>query len=258
MRFPYQAERASLGVGGWLTIILLALITIFGILGSVVEYVPFLNKAQSNPNDKPDKRLNYLGLAFYSFSFKNNLKKMFEVSNKGDTDLKILNGIRVFSICWVILGHSFMMSMGFRLTNIISALSTLDHWYFALVPGGFFAVDVFFYMSGFLTFYLLTAKMYPKNGWTNFPMVYFHRWFRLFTPAAMCILLCNFIFIHFGDGPDYQLSWDMHCKKYWWSSLLFISNLVPYSGNDICMSWFWYLANDFEFFLISPILIFVY
>mmetsp|Transcript_2685 Transcript_2685/g.3142 ORF Transcript_2685/g.3142 Transcript_2685/m.3142 type:complete len:565 (+) Transcript_2685:330-2024(+) len=257
VRFPYQAKSASLGWGGWSTLTLILIITILGVMGSLVEYTPILNKPQSDPNEKPDKRLNSLGLALFSFSFKNNLSKLFEVSEKGDQDLRILNGIRVISICWVVLGHTFMISMGTRLTNIISALSTLDNWYFALVPGGFFAVDMFFYMSGFLTFYLLTLKMHPKRGWANFPMVYFHRWFRLFTPAVFCILLCNFIFIHLGSGPDYNESWDMGCQKYWWSSLIFINNIVPWNQVS-CMSWFWYLANDFEFFLISPIIIFVY
>lgn len=183
--------------------------------------------------------------------------KLFEVSNKGDDDLRVLNGIRVFSICWVIAGHAFMIGMGAPVSNLLSVQNMMTSWYFVIVPGGFFAVDVFFMMSGFLTFYLLTAKMYPKNGWTNFPMVYFHRWFRLFTPALFCILLTNFIFKFFGTGPTFQDSWEMNCGSYWWSSLIFISNIVPW--NDIpCMSWFWYLANDFEFFLISPIIIFAY
>ena len=257
VRFPNQNPPAESGTGFIITLALIIIVTILGIMGSVIEYVPLLDKRDSDPNDKPEKRLNLLGLAFFSFSFKNNLKKLFEVSDKGDTDLKVLNGIRVLSICWVILGHSFMV-VGFPLSNVLTALNTLDSWYFAIIPGSFFSVDVFFFMAGFLTFYLLTAKMHPKKGWTNFPMVYFHRWFRLITPAGFTILLTVFIFEHFGTHPDFPVGWENNCGKHWWSSLLFINTLVPWDTNTMCISWFWYLANDFQFFLISPIIIFAY
>ncbi|CAI2386557.1 unnamed protein product [Moneuplotes crassus] len=256
--FPYKQKSASWGAGGISTLALLGLITVLGIVGSFTEYIPLFRKPGSLPSDKPEKKINKLGLALHSFSFKTNLQKLFHVSSQGDDDLAILNGIRVFSICWVIAGHVFMIGSGAPMSNILSMQNMMTTWYFVIVPGGFFAVDVFFMMSGFLTFYLLTVKMYPKKGWTNFPMVYFHRWFRLFTPAAFCILLTNFVFKHLGSGPSFQQSWNMNCEKYWWSSLIFINNLVPWNTGLMCMSWFWYLANDFEFFLISPIIIFFY
>ena len=186
------------------------------------------------------------------------MQKLFTVSDRGDANLKIINGIRVFSICWVIIGHAFMNAVGAPITNLTTAMEIMDKWYFTLVPGGFFAVDVFFYLSGFLTFYLLTAKIYPTRGKANYPMMYFHRWFRLVTPAGYCILLCVFIFKYFGSGPKYYDSWDMNCSKTWWASLLFINNLYPWETKDMCMGWYWYLANDFEFFLISPVIILLY
>lgn len=161
------------------------------------------------------------------------MQKLFAVSDRGDANLKVINGIRVLSICWVVVGHAFMNSAGAPLTNLLSVMQLFHKWYFTLVPGGFFAVDVFFYLSGFLTFYLLTAKMYPKGGCVNFPLVYFHRWFRLFTPALFCILMCVFLFKYLGDGPMYNRSWDMGCSKTWWSSLIFINNLYPWHTKDM-------------------------
>ena len=256
---PYSASiDRSLNAGTIIVILSTSLIVILGIIGIFVEYFPLFEKPQSLPTEKIEERKTKLGLLFYSFSFKNNLQKLFEVSDRGDANLKILNGIRVFSICWVIVGHVFMTLLGFPASNITTALDITKDWFFTLVPGGFFSVDVFFFMSGFLTFYLLTAKLYPKKACDNYFMIYFHRWFRLFTPALYCLLLWVFIFKYFGNGPKFFNSWNMGCSKNWWSALLFINNLHPWEQGEMWMSWYWYLSNDFEFFLLSPIIIAIY
>ena len=40
--------------------------------------------------------------------------------------------------------------------------------------------------------------------------------------------------------------------------MLFINNIVPWRMGDQCIGWVWYLANDFQFFLISPVIIWMY
>ena len=42
-----------------------------------------------------------------------------------------------------------------------------------------------------------------------------------------------------------------HCVKFWWRNLLNINNFWPES--EMCAAWSWYLANDFQFFCISPV-----
>ena len=257
--FPYQQQDYSLGFGAWITICLTSAVIIFGLIGIFTEYSTLFEKSDSVPTQKKEERLTKLGQFFFSFSFKNNIEKLLQVSDRGDSNLKVINGVRVLSICWVSLGHSFMQGLATPMTNLTTALGVTEKWYFAMVPGGFFAADVFFFLSGFLTFYLMTTRLYPKRGVDNYPMIYFHRWFRLAIPAGYTMLLCMYIFKYLGDGPKYQLYWNMgNCSKTWWSSLLFIQNLYPWQAMDMCMSWFWYLANDFEFFLISPIIIFTY
>ncbi|CAI2387218.1 unnamed protein product [Moneuplotes crassus] len=256
--FPYQIPKNSAGTGTIITLVLIGIITMFGIVGSITQYIPFFRKPQSDPNGNPEKSLNNLGLVFYSFSFSNNLQKLFSLKNRGEKELRVFNGIRVFSICWVIVGHTFLYAAAAQNPNILTFRQMMNKWYFAIVPGGFFSVDVFFMMAGFLTFYLLTTKMEPKRGCINFPMVIFHRWFRLVIPAGFMILLGNFIFPFFADGPFNSFYWDLKCEKYWWSSILFVNNFVPWESDEMCMSWYWYLANDFQFFLISPLIIFIY
>ena len=48
------------------------------------------------------------------------------------------------------------------------------------------------------------------------------------------------------------------CKLYWWTNLLYINNLYPGDESKYCISWVWYLANDMQFFIVSPFLIHLY
>ena len=161
---PFVEVDRSLSTGAWIVIALTALIAAMGLVGIACEYFPIFDKPESVPTMRIEERKSKLGLLFYSFSFKNNAQKLFEVSDRGDANLKVFNGIRVLSICWVVIGHAFMNVVGAPLTNITSVYGIFHKWFFVMVPGGFFAVDVFFCLSGFLTFYLLTAKLLPKKG----------------------------------------------------------------------------------------------
>mmetsp|Transcript_33776 Transcript_33776/g.38915 ORF Transcript_33776/g.38915 Transcript_33776/m.38915 type:complete len:259 (-) Transcript_33776:511-1287(-) len=130
---------------------------------------------------------------------------------------------------------------------------------FFVVPGGFFAVDSFFFLSGFLTFYLLTAKMYKKTE--NFFLLYFHRYYRLIFPVVFVVAFSTWLMKYLGSGPVYKRSWDLFlvgCQKNWWQNFLFINNFYPWELGEECTGWMWYLANDFQFFLISPPIIYAF
>ncbi|CAG7827395.1 unnamed protein product, partial [Allacma fusca] len=45
-----------------------------------------------------------------------------------------------------------------------------------------------------------------------------------------------------------------NCRKYWWRNLLYFNNLV--TNPESCYSESWYLANDMQFFVLSPVLIY--
>lgn len=51
----------------------------------------------------------------------------------------------------------------------------------------------------------------------------------------------------------YMYSTMTECSKYWFWHLMFLNNIVPLSAHDTCMSWTWYLANDFQFYLLIPL-----
>lgn len=61
-----------------------------------------------------------------------------------------------------------------------------------------------------------------------------------------------------GDGPLwYQAQAKNPCDKYWWTNLLYINNFYPTSFGASCFNWSWYLANDMQFHIIAPAVLFV-
>ena len=61
------------------------------------------------------------GKALLGFSPTMNLAKILAVSSKGDQTLRVLNGVRVFSICYVIYGHVLSFGMMKPTLNIFTA-----------------------------------------------------------------------------------------------------------------------------------------
>ena len=45
------------------------------------------------------------------------------------------------------------------------------------------------------------------------------------------------------------------CKEYWWANLLYINNLVPWKGDEMCNHQSWYLSNDMQFYIVAPVFI---
>jgi hypothetical protein len=46
---------------------------------------------------------------------------------------------------------------------------------------------------------------------------------------------------------------EENCKNNWWKNILLIQNFQPL--NEICMSWTWFIAADFQLFILSIFLL---
>ena len=194
------------------------------------------------------------------FSLQRTFKSLTSTETKPGQVL-CLNGIRVLSINWVILGHTFAFVQG-KLSDQSYLLDLIKRQGFTLIANAYSSVDSFFCLSGFLVSYLL-LKQLTKKGHLTLPQwiaFYFHRYVRLTAPYLMMILLEGFLYRHLVSGP-FSVEADIAtnhetCKKYWWTNLLYINNLVPWNPTaSPCLAQSWYLANDMQFFVISPIFI---
>lgn len=95
--------------------------------------------------------------------------------------------------------------------------------------------------------------MYPKFALMRF--------LRLQPLQMLCIALCMFVLPHLGTGIVWNSSGSdgshcfegagaQECAKYWWTNLLFVQNLDEFYGK--CFGHAWYLAVDFQLYLITP------
>ena len=202
------------------------------------------------------------------FSFISNTKKLFSTRTaKGP--LACLNGLRVFSMWWVIQGHTYAFSTA-NMGNVLYAESTLvKRFTFQAIVNGSFSVDTFFFLSGLLVAYLALREIREK-GKLNWVYNFLHRYWRLTPLYVFIMLIFMSLIMYLIAGPFQWLATDPKhglvyeashgCRNYWWSNLLYINNFYPNYGADTgCMGWSWYLANDMQFYMvISPVLIILF
>ncbi|XP_022092124.1 nose resistant to fluoxetine protein 6-like [Acanthaster planci] len=193
---------------------------------------------------------------FLCFAVTRNLSKLLDTRQK-DTSIGSLNGIRVISMTWVILGHTLFFSLIYYTTqNGAVVYEWSKDFGFQAILNAFFAVDSFFFLSGLLVSFLTLSRMQELRSVKAWVWFYFHRYWRLTPVLGLTILVWMFIQPFFGDSPVwYTNTARTSCEKYWWTTLLYINNFYPQGFASQCVGWAWYLANDMQFFIISPFLL---
>lgn len=115
--------------------------------------------------------------------------------------------------------------------------------------------------SGFLLSYLFfeTQKKRPtKNCTITFLKTIITRYIRI-TPCLAIIMLVTASLVIYQNNTSVFWpieDYESNCKRFWWRNLLFIQNLYPLG--DMCMSWSWYVAADFQMFVLSSLLLVIY
>lgn len=186
-----------------------------------------------------------------------NLHKSLQIFEYKEHKFNVFNGIRSFCMMWVILGHLYSV----RIQNNVNELSVEGQVvgpFFVWVLASFFAVDVFFYIGGFLVAYsFLRNKM---KSWIKYPLAIVHRILRFWPSYIMAMLIYYGIFIHTGSGPLWfkvQRAGQIDNCAAMWKPIIFVDNIVD-NGESMCMGWGWYLQNDMQIFIASIPILFLY
>ncbi|XP_060080527.1 O-acyltransferase like protein-like [Ylistrum balloti] len=202
---------------------------------------------------------NYPGICaklVLSFSVWTNGRKLLSTEQAGGT-LGAVNGIRFLSMTWVILGHTYVFALLFQ--TYVNPLSFMQKMLkrpsFMAIDNALLSVDTFFTLSGLLVSYLFMKEMKRERGRINWFMFYFHRFWRLTPPYMLVMMIDIALFRYFGDGPTWTpFGFEIDfCKDSWWTNLIYLNNFLKVDKQ--CFAWSWYLANDMQFYVISPLLL---
>jgi len=244
-------ELHKVTIGAIFTLILIISLTLLAIICTTIDYKGFLEDS----NKKLIKKF------LNCFSLKNNIKEILSTATRVDPNLEVLNGIRVLAIGWIIITHCFYMPVIAPYNNFEDAVhDSLTTYFMAMIKCGTIAVDVFFYLSGFLaSLSLYRAFKNPKNR--NFKALlicYFHRYVRLLPFLALILLYTINLQPIVTSGPLGYLAQvtSQNCYDQWYEILLYYVNFaVPFE--NICNAWTWYLYVDMQLFLLMPILMLI-
>jgi len=170
-----------------------------------------------------------------------------------------LNGLKVISMIWIILGHSFLITGGCAgyfngedvVKNLLNpdAAMTSSIWPLLDMPGLDLAVDTFFFISGFLASYVGSTRATPLGR--NVLL----RYLRLAPCLAFAMMIYTLIVPFMVAGPFAPRAQEAIFRRChastWWTPLVFIMNFLPWYNDDVCMGWTWYLGNDMIFAIIG-------
>ena len=237
-------EISQITYGKVIGIAVLLSIALFCVISTVVDkYISSTNSSRA---------LN----AMRCFSLTRNASAILFSKNTVDANLDVLNGVKMISCYWIIIGNCFTLTVvGGPVMNIADSSEAYNNMFGTLITSNSqIYVDAFFMISAFLaTLKFTTALSHSAN--LNFKYVlkcYARRYLRLI-PMYVCVFILSYSVLNgVSSGPVFyqsRYSIPMKCTKYWWANLLFANNYL--SAENMCFFWTWYLANDFQFFIIN-------
>ena len=148
------------------------------------EHTPLLKSRSGG------KRLSFKTFLF-CFSLLETFPALMSVSRRRTT-IHCFDGMRTLSMMWVVLGHCWLRIALQGPDNPQLFIQSTDTLWFQAVANTQYAVDTFFFLSGFLVAYTVLGMLARKRprGWGQY---YLHRYVRL-TPAYAFVMLV-FIFV---------------------------------------------------------------
>lgn len=180
--------------------------------------------------------------------------------------IRCLNGIRVISLCWVIVANSYITLDPRATKRLTKTREAPKDFLFQLVAQASLAIETFFFLSGILMSLSFARQLHPDKEpgekqdnrrasylaqWVRF---YVHRYVRM-TPATMLVIAFTMFAFRYGDGPLwFEATHKAHlsCSENWWRHLLHVANFID--TRSMCFIHYWYIAADMQLFLFAPLL----
>lgn len=212
-----------------------------------------------------------------AFSIQNSIKAVFAPASQ--ELFPSLHSFRFLGTVWILTIHTFF----FALSALNSSnLSLNGEPINSISKASFYVVDIFFPLSGFLHAYNFCEEQKKRSDINivtqtvkrivkrylriNIPflIVSIYRYFtnsveHLEYEYHSCFLKAmvfgTVLGIYLNDTSEFQMLENMegNCKKNWWRNLMLIQNY--YEPSKTCSAWSWFVAADFQLFIVFSILL---
>ncbi|KAI5733761.1 hypothetical protein M8J76_015589 [Diaphorina citri] len=253
------------------------LLGFLGLLLVLVIWATIRDLLQSDSLSPNPARLSYSR----AFSIIYNTQRLCKVDK--NEEMTIIYGIKFLAMTTMVIGHKVILLVGNNVQNkdrierkILSRKSDLKSlekgWrkleiagltkdtvniaYFYFLNGSLL-VDTFFVISGFLSAHQL-VQHFNRSKNVDFVLVVLDRIVRIIPSYALVIGFYVWVLPYLNDGPLWKaivLRESHRCQENWWTNILFVNNF--FNENQMCMLQSWFLAVDFQLFLLSFLLIYL-
>ncbi|KAJ8261410.1 hypothetical protein COCON_G00171330 [Conger conger] len=174
-----------------------------------------------------------------------------------------LNGIRILSLLWIISGHNLQFST-WNMDNYKrwrERVANNPLYVVAYSGPVYLSVDTFLLLGGLLSAKSFLALVQRADDTISLRLVasFLFKRLRRVQPLhifIVCLTISVFSMVQNNSYDSITHNELQHCRKYWWSNVLLINNLLPVV--DICVPWSWYLSVDFQYYTTTPLLVFLY
>ncbi|XP_055357686.1 nose resistant to fluoxetine protein 6-like [Paramacrobiotus metropolitanus] len=174
----------------------------------------------------------------------------------GNSDIRWVHGVRVLSMIWIILGQTYALGLPLY-DNLVILPEALKGLFGQMVVQATFAVDTFLFLSGFLVTYRFFGILAENGGFDCMTLLRFYlsRYLRLFPTYMLIVGIYATLTKYISSGP----LWPQdevplgNCSHLAWANAFYVNNFVK--PEEMCAPWTWYIAIDFQLFILAPLII---
>lgn len=193
------------------------------------SYIDSINNINSN-NNIMKSNLNKMN-SLSGVQFNSSSSEMVLVQREHcQHNLLCLHGIRVITMTWMIVNHTYLFG-GFFVLWAHRRLIDISEWpkslSFQLVLNGWLTVETYFFLSAAIIV-LNVLPLMKSRKFSYLPYV-FHRLVRLI-PAYVGLVCLNFLWPLISSGPVWLVKGKSFiqtpCENYLWTNFLFVNNWI--------------------------------
>lgn len=161
-----------------------------------------------------------------------------------------LDGLRAIAVLWVIILHTLLNNAPVFSDCFLNSFSETS-WWVEPIGRGDYGVDIFFVLSGFLIGYILFKEQDKYDGKVDAINFWRSRFLRIWPALLLKVIVYVTLSATFSPWKDNRSpQWPLND----FMQLIFLNNFIDLNGMDHT----WSIAVEFQFYLISPFLVYLF